>query len=83
MALYMVHQSADRQHLFLFDSLSCLQGLRNRPLSHPLIGDILCGVHVSLSHGTQVAFMWVPSHVGLAGNSSSDKAAKAALLLPI
>jgi len=27
--------------------------------------------------------MWVPSHVGLAGNSSVDNAAKAVLLLPV
>ena len=32
--------------------------------------------------GARVAFMWVPSHVGLAGNSAADIAAKAALLLP-
>ena len=83
MALDMVHQSSDRQLLFLSDSLSCLQSLKNRDLSHPLIADILCRVHVLLSRGAKVAFMWVPSHVGLAGNSSADIAAKAALLLPI
>lgn len=83
MALDMVHQSADRQLLFLSDSLSCLQSLKNRDMSHPLIADILCRVHTLISHGTQVAFMWVPSHVGLAGNSAADIAAKAALLLPI
>ena len=83
MALDIVHQSADRQLLFLSDSLSCLQSLKNRDLSHPLIADILCRVHVLLSRGTQVAFMWVSSNVGLAGNSSADIAAKAALLLPI
>jgi hypothetical protein len=36
-----------------------------------------------LSRGAKVADMWVPSHVGLAGNSAIDIAAKAALLLPI
>ena len=83
MALDMVHQSADRQLLFLSDSLSCLQSLKNRALSHPLIADILCRVHILSSRGTQVAFMWVPSHVGLAGNSAADIAARAALLPPI
>ena len=82
-ALDMVHQSADRQLLFLSDSLSCLQSLKNRDLSHPLIADILCRVHILLSRGTQVAFMWMPSHVELAGNSAADIAAKAAQLLPI
>ena len=83
MALDMVHQSSDRQLLFLSDSLSCLQSLKNRDLSHALIADILCRVHVFISRGAKVAFMWVPSHVGLAGNSAADIAAKAALLLPI
>jgi len=31
----------------------------------------------------QVVPVWVPSHVGLAGNSNVDIAAKAALLLPL
>ena len=60
MALDMVHQSSDRQLLFLSDSLSCLQSLKNRDLSHPLIADILCRVHVLLSRGAKVAFMWCP-----------------------
>ena len=61
LALDMVHQPIDRQFLFLSDSLSCLQCLENLDLSHPLIADILCRVHILLSHGTKVAFMWVPA----------------------
>ncbi len=83
MALDMVHQSPDRKLLFLSDSLSCLHSVKNRDLTHPLIADILCRVHTSLARGTKVAFMWVPSRIGLAGNSAANAAAKAALLLPI
>jgi len=73
----------DWQLLFLSDSLSCLQSLQNRDLSHPLIADILCHVHGLISDGSSVVFMWAPGHVGLAGNSAADSAAKAALLLPV
>jgi len=41
MALDMVQQPSDRKLLFLSDSLSCLQSLKNRDLTHPLIADIL------------------------------------------
>jgi len=34
-----------------------------------------------ISDGTSFVFMWVPSYVGLAGNSVADSDAKAALLL--
>jgi len=53
-----------------------------RPLT-VLIAEILCRVHVLLSGGTSVVFMWVSSHVGLAGNSAAINAAKAALQLPV
>jgi len=79
----MIHLPTGSQLLFLSDSLSCLQSLQNRDLSHPLIAEILCRVHGLISDGTSVVFMWVPSHVGLAGNSAVDSAAKAALLLPM
>ena len=79
----MVHRSADGKSLLLSDSLSCLQSLQNRDLSHPLIAEILCYVHEILSCGHTIVFMWVPSHMGLTGNSAADTAAKAALLLPV
>jgi len=64
--LNMVHQSTGSQLLFLSDSLSCQQSLKNRDLSRTFISEILCLVHDLLSGGTSVVFMWVPSHVGLA-----------------
>ena len=33
--------------------------------------------------GFSVVFIWVPSHVGLAGNTAADAAAEAALNLPV
>ena len=52
-------------------------------MSHPLISEILCRVHELKERGFQLIFIWVPSHVGLAGNSAADAAAKAALNLPV
>jgi len=42
---------------------------------------MLCRKRGLLSGGTSVVFMWVPSHIELAGNSPADIAAKATLLL--
>ena len=52
-------------------------------MSRPLIAEVLCCIHKMLLAGATLVFMWVPSHVGLAGHSAADTAAKAAVLLPI
>jgi len=83
--LDMVHQSTGGQLLFSSDSLLCLQSLQNRDLSHPLIAKILCRVHdyMHIIRWYQCCFIWVHSHVGLAGTLATDIAANAALLLPV
>jgi len=62
-------------------TLSCPQSLHNQYLSPSHCRYFMsCGI---LSGGTSVVFIWVPSRVGLAGNSAADIATKAALLLQV
>ena len=83
LALELAQRSSSNQFLILCDSLSCLQSMRNRGMSRPLIAEVLCCIHKMLLTGATLVFLWVPSHVGLAGNSAADTAAKAAVLMPI
>ena len=55
--------------MFLSESLSVLQSLQSRDLAHPLIAEILCRVHEFVICGFSIVFIWVPSHVGLAGSA--------------
>lgn len=83
LALDFVRQSRNRSHLILSDSLSCLQSIQNRNLKHPLILEICTTIHRLISSGNSICFMWVPSHIGITGNTLVDTEAKAALsLLP-
>ena len=52
-------------------------------MSRPLIAEVLCCIRKMLLAGATLVFMWVPSHVGLAGNSAAGTAAKAAVRMPI
>ena len=52
-------------------------------MSRSLIAEVLCCIHEMLLSGGRLVFMWVPGHVGLAGNSAADTAAKATLLMPV
>ena len=42
LALEMAQHSSSNHFLFLSDSLSCLQSMRNRDMSCPLIAEVLC-----------------------------------------
>jgi kelch-like protein 2/3 len=83
LALDMAEQAGRERVLIMADSLSCLQSIENRHFSNALVLEIIMRVHGFLSSGCSVAFMWVPGHVGLAGNVAVDAAAKAALNLPV
>jgi len=61
LALDMIHLSTGSQLRFLSDSLSCLQILQNRDLSHPLIAEILCRLFYVLCQG-QLLREKNPSH---------------------
>ena len=65
------------------DSLSCLQAIQNKQWDNPLILNILNSLHRLITAGTDIIFIWLPSHVGIPGNVKADSAAKAALSLPI
>jgi hypothetical protein len=83
LALDMAEQASSHKLLVMSDSLSCLQSIENRHFYKSLILEILVRVHGLLSSGHNITFMWLPSHVGLAGNVAAEAAAKAALsLLP-
>lgn len=72
-------QSQRTHFLLLSDSLSAIQTLQTRKISHPLLADIH-DLHTELTlDGKTIVFMWVPSHVGIKGNELVDAAAKAAL----
>lgn len=61
------------------DSLSSLQALQNKFNQDPMIKQINATLHYLESTGKSISFIWVPSHIGITGNESADKAAKEAL----
>ena len=74
-----VYQSNSTHSLIISDSLSALQSISSRKITHPILEEI----HNLLSElaflWETVVFMWVPSHVGIHGNTLVDKAAKDSL----
>ena len=64
----------------LFDSLSALQAVKNNCKSsrEDVVKKIVVVCHQLFIRGTDIVLQWVPSHVGVPGNESADRAAKQA-----
>ena len=79
LALRHVYYSKEKSFLILSDSLSSLQSILNLKYDHPVLVQILELYTEMTREGREIVFIWVPSHVGIRGNSAADSAAKDAL----
>ena len=68
--------------LLLTDSLSSLQSLTDPYSSKPLVQRIHLTLLTLNSINSEITFVWIPGHVGLAEHDAVDSAAKQALLFP-
>ena len=75
-AIEYIQSKALRKCVIFSDSLSCLKSIGNMQLSNNIILDIIEKTHYLTSVGTEIVFCWVPSHIGIIGNTKADKAAK-------
>ncbi len=66
----------------LSDSLSALQAVKNnsnmKSSREDVVKEIVVVCHQLITRGTDIVLQWVPSHVGVPGNESADRAAKQA-----
>jgi ribonuclease HI len=76
-ALDIISQSAEQHFLILSDSVSCVNAVENRNLKNPLVVEIFERVQQQLHVDRRITFVWVPSHIGIAGNTAMDAVAKA------
>lgn len=79
-ALQFIRDSNYKKSIICSDSFSVLSSLENPSPVHPLIVQIQNLIHQLLSNQFTLVLCWSPGHVGIAGNSYADKAAKEAAL---
>lgn len=78
-ALESVKHSSKRRFLIVSDSLSVISSLRSMYSDDSLHNDVLELLHEIV--GKEVVLLWVPSHVGIEGNTEADEHARHALTL--
>ncbi len=76
LALEAVSERTDRRILLLSDSLSSLQAIQSMSCDNVLIWQILCLMYRIQQSGKMLSFLWIPSHVSIAGNEKADTVAK-------
>ncbi|KAK7084013.1 hypothetical protein SK128_028444 [Halocaridina rubra] len=68
--------------VIICDSQSALQALSSpRPICGHAVGNILCRLAAAWDASLVVSFVWTPSHIGLTGNDTAERLAKAAYIL--
>ena len=83
LAMKMAYQSKEKNFVILSDSLSSLTSIKERKMDHPYLLDFFEYFHKLCEDGKKVVLAWVPSHVGIRGNTAADLAAKEALSLEV
>lgn len=83
MAVTRAKTESNNKILICSDSLSSLQALANKNTKYQpdLLANILFHYSTLQEQGKQIKLLWVPSHVGIQGNETADKAAKISLKL--
>jgi hypothetical protein len=67
--------------LICTDSLSALNSISEASTMHPIVQEIHTALITLGRRGIAISFLWVPGHVGIAGNERADALAKEALEL--
>jgi len=83
LALTSICKTKYKQHIIFSDSMSALQTISHQHTNSPLILDILLLLNDLYNHNFYIIFFWIPSHVGIIGNTKVDLLAKTPSLFPI
>lgn len=76
--IYAYEQNLNKLIIFS-DSYSALTAIKNTFTDNPLV-KLIHQYYIKLQLPKTVKFCWIPSHVGIAGNTAADAAAKAATM---
>ena len=79
LAMKIVASSDEHKFIICSDSLSCLLAIENFKVMNPNILKIIQIYKALVALGKEVVFFWIPSHVGIHGNTVVDQEAKNAL----
>ena len=84
MAFQHISQSENDKFIIFSDSLSSLQALQGNDIENPFLMRLIDEYEVlNVEYRKTVILCWIPSHIGIPGNEAADRAAKAALELPV
>ena len=78
----MIAKSNKSNFIICSDSLSCLLAIQHSKFKNPFILKIIELYKALTTIGKEIIFLWVPSHVGIHGNTVVDQLAKDALADP-